>query len=177
MAIRIGRVNQMSDAEDFDLDFLTGNPAICETVGEFLQRRRELVTEAKWPEGTKFRCEKCGDCCNWNYLILNVDEELNALLRGMVKYPHGSWVMEDPGHIAVSMPGFTFTGNIPPSQTDYIMRTGRNWGYWVLNTHDQIVLYNPTPCIHLTDDKLCGIYENRPLVCREYYCRRHPILP
>ena len=168
----------MSDAEDFDLERLTGNPAICETVGEFLMRRRKLVTEAEWPEGTEFRCEMCGDCCNWNYLILEVDEELNTMLRDMVKYPHGSWMMENPGMVAVSMPGFSFSGNIPPSQTDYIMRTGRNWGYWVLNAHGHVVLYNPTPCIHyLPEDKLCGIYETRPGVCREYFCRRHAVIP
>uniref|UniRef100_A0A6M3M4H2 Putative zinc-or iron-chelating protein n=1 Tax=viral metagenome TaxID=1070528 RepID=A0A6M3M4H2_9ZZZZ len=108
---------------------------------------------------------------------MKTDEDLNDALRQRVKYPHGSWVMKEKGKILVQMPGYSFTGNIPEAQTEYIMETGRPWGYWVLSKQGQIALYNPTPCVHLSEEGLCGIYEIRPRACKMYSCRRHPIVP
>ena len=94
----------------------------------------------------------------------------------MTKHPHGSWTLIEPKRIRVEMPGVSFMGNIPPNQSDFIMRTGRRWGYWTLNARDKVVLYNPTPCIHHTEEGRCGIYDERPRVCKVYFCRRHPII-
>ena len=162
--------------EAFDLERLSGNPRIYETVEEFLARKREFVSQIVWPPGIEFECKKCGDCCTWSFIPLNIGEEVVRALRELAKYPHGSWIMKEDRQIMVQMPGYVFMGSIPPVQTEYINRTGRYWGYWVLNARGEVVLYNPTPCIHLTEDKICGIYEERPRFCKEYSCRRHPIL-
>ncbi len=164
--------------EEFDLDRLPGNPRMCETVKEFLIRQRRFVSRTKWPPGTRFECKGCGDCCTWNFIILNLDKDLAKELQKRVKHPHGSWyLMEEKGQIRVQMPNFSFIGNIPPEHMEFIVRTGRRWGYWVLNVREKVVLYNPTPCIHLTEDKRCAIYEERPHVCQIGSCRRWPIIP
>jgi len=162
--------------EAFDLERLSGNPRISETVEEFLARKREFVSQIVWPPGIEFECKKCGDCCTWNFIVMHMDGEVICALRERAKYPHGSWILNEDRKLTVQMPGYMFMGSIPPVQTEYINRTGRHWGYWILNARGEVVLYNPTPCIHLTEDKLCGIYEDRPRFCREYFCRRHPIL-
>lgn len=169
----------MSDAEDYDLERLPGSPWICETVAEFLNEKRKRITQIQWPPGTTFECKQCGDCCTWNFILMVTDEELNNSLRERAKYPHGSWVMKEERVISLQMPGYSFTGNIPHDQNEYIMKTGRHWGYWVLNARGRIALYNPTPCIHLGEDNLCAIYDEaemtRPRACKVYFCRRHPV--
>lgn len=174
--MQISFLEELTVVEEFDLERLPGNPRMCETVKEFLTRQRKFVSQIHWPSGIEFECKKCADCCSWNFIVMNMDEELTSALRERAKYPHGSWVMEEDSKITIWMPGYRFGGNIPADQTEYIMKTGRHWGYWVLNVHEKVVLYNPTPCIHLTEDKLCGIYEDRPHVCKIYFCRRYPIL-
>jgi Fe-S-cluster containining protein len=43
-------------------------------------------------------------------------------------------------------------------------------GYEVKNTKQGWFLYIPGPCIHLIEDNLCDIYENRPEMCRKHWC-------
>ena len=160
-------------AEEFDLEQLPGNPRMLEVVTDFLMRQRKLVSQTEWPPGTEFECKRCGSCCTWFFMFLVVDEELNVELRKRVKYPHGSWIMEG-GQISRQMPGYAFTGNIPVDQAEYMTKAGRHWGYWVLNAAGKVAVYNPTPCIHLVDGK-CAIYEDRPSICKKYFCRRYPI--
>jgi Fe-S-cluster containining protein len=74
------------------------------------------------------------------------------------------------------MPAYSCSGVCPPKQVDFLRKTGRTWGYWVMNDREQIIIYSPTPCIHL-EKGLCGIYDNRPEVCEPYFCKRYPILP
>ena len=157
------------------MERLPGNPRMCETVEQFLGRQRKFTSSLKYHPGTKFEFIGCGDCCKWNYIMLETDEDLINKLEEMAKYPHGGWAMIKENRIRVEMPGFSFIGNIPPDQSEFIMRTGRRWGYWTVNARGKVVLYNPTPCIHLEDNK-CGIYEDRPRVCRVYFCGRHPII-
>lgn len=163
--------------EEFDMERLPGNPRMNEAVETFLLRQRKFIGKLDFPPGTKFECIGCGDCCKWNFFILNTDLDLIGKLRELTKYPHGSWTLIEPKRIRVEMPpGFVFMGNIPQDQSEFIMRTGRRWGYWVLNERGKVVLYNPTPCIHLLEDNSCGIYDDRPRVCKAYFCGRHPII-
>jgi len=161
-------------SEEFDLAQLSGNPRINESVQQHLSRQRKQIGRTKFPPGTEFECKGCGDCCTWNFIILRSDEGLVKELRARRKYPHGSWNLEKE-KFRVSMPGFYFFGNCPPPQTEFLRVTGRTWGYWVLNEKDQIIIYNPTPCIHLKTDGLCAIYHSgRPVVCGSYFCKRYP---
>lgn len=163
--------------EEFNLEELPGNPRMCEIVEEFLKRQRKFINRIKWPTGTKFECKGCADCCTWYFIVMNMDEELVKQLHARAKYPHGFWEKsEQENRIRVGMPGFSFTGVIPADQAEYLSITGKNWGYWVLNSKGKVVLYNPMPCIHLTEDKRCDIYEERPQICRVYSCRRWPII-
>ncbi len=175
------QVGWLGDRKEFDMERLPGNPRMTETVERFLGRQRKFISSLQFPPGTKFECIGCGDCCRWNYVMLNTDLELTEKLRERAKYPHGPWTLisdvGEEGRIRVEMPGFMFIGNIPPDQTEFIIRTGRRWGYWTLNARDKVVLYNPTPCIHHGEDSKCRIYEDRPRVCRVYFCGRHPIIP
>jgi len=110
-------------------------------------------------------------------MTMTSDEGLIKELRERVKYPHGSWnLMEDEDRFRISMPGFYFFGNCPPPQAEFLRVTERTWGYWVLNEKDQIIIYNPTRCVHLQEDGLCAIYDSgRPEVCGGYFCKRYPI--
>lgn len=164
-------------SEEYDFERLPGNPRMCETIQQFLSRQRKFVGQTKWPPGTEFECRRCGDCCNWYFIILVTDEELVKELLTRVKYPHGSWNLNEKDNLRVAMPGFSFIGICPPKQVEFMKGTGRTWGYWRLNVNGKIVLYNPTPCIHFGDDGLCEIYENRPEVCEPYFCRRYPVIP
>ncbi len=175
-SLEISFIEELVVVEAFDLERLSGNPRIAETVAEFLERKRQFVSQIVWPPGIEFECKKCGDCCTWYSFVTQMDEEMIHTLRERAKYPHGSWILNENRQIMMQMPDYMFGGNIPPDQAEYIMKTGRHWGYWVLNAHGNVVLYNPTSCIHLTEDKLCGIYEDRPHVCKNTFCRRHPIL-
>jgi len=172
--MQISFLEELTVVEEFDLERLPGNPRITETVAEFLMRKRKFVSQIHWPPGVEFECKKCAECCTWFFMLLVVDEELNVELRKRVKYPHGSWIMEE-GQLSLQMPGYTFRGNIPVDQAEFMTKTGRHWGYWVLNAPGKVALYNPTPCIHLVEG-LCEIYEDHPQVCKEYFCRKHPIL-
>lgn len=163
-------------SEEFEEDH-PGNPRLCETVTDFLRRQRKFIGKTKWPPGTKFECRGCGDCCKWYFIILETDEKLINALRERVTYPHGSWNLTEKDKLFIGMPGFNFIGICPPKQIDFLRRTDRTWGYWVLNPRGKVVLYNPTPCTHLQEDGLCDTYDDRPRVCSVYFCRRYPIIP
>ena len=164
-------------SEEFDMESLPGNPRMCDTIQQFLSRQRRLIGQTKWPPGTTFGCRQCGDCCKWNFIVLNTDEKLVEELRSRAKYPHGSWNLSVKDKLRITMPGFLFIGICPPKQNEFLRGTGRTWGYWVLNERGKVVLYNPTPCIHLQDDGLCGTYDDRPRACGTYFCRRYPLTP
>jgi len=108
--MEISFLEELVVVEEFDLERLPGNPRICETVAEFLMRNRKFVSH--WPPGIEYECKKCGECCTWNFIIMNMDEELTSTLRKRAKYPHGSWIVEED-QVIMQMPGFMFRGNIP----------------------------------------------------------------
>jgi len=173
-------------SEEYEADRLPGNPRLNETVHQFLTRQRKFVGRTKWPEGTTFDCKQCGDCCRWNFIVLTSGPETIKGFREQTKFPHGNWLLTPKGKLRLVMPEvYTFlprreyssTGVCPPKQVDFLRGTGRTWGYWVMNDRDQIIIYSPTPCIHLQEDNSCGIYESRPEACEPYFCKRYPILP
>lgn len=172
------------DEEDF---VLPGNPFLNCTVAEFLEEQKKQLKEKGDPEG-KYKCMRCGDCCLFNYYLLAIKGKLiDQLYMLGSPYPHGYWVLID-FKIHCYMPLWSkksqsnllhFDGYLPREHMDFLSRTGRRHGYWVLNNeNDKIVVYNPVPCIHFVKDinmiASCAIYKDRPKVCRDYICGRYP---
>lgn len=52
---------------------------------------------------------------------------------------------------------------------DFIEFLKAHYGVEVI---EAVQLKIPHRCIHLTDEGLCDIYENRPKMCREYQCKK-----
>lgn len=175
----------MLSPEDLDEINQPGNPKLNETVRQFLQRQKDLADEKEYPPGTVFRCIQCGDCCRYNYYHLNVEMKLLDPLYMLSANPHGYWVLSYDKQFRGFMPTWgdpekpilSFNGTLPSQHIDFLIRTGRRHGYWILNKQtDEIVVYCPGPCVHLTADGLCGIYQNRPEICKAYSCRRFPFV-
>ena len=100
------------------------------------------------------------------------------------KNPHGYWALMEDGKLTCYMPIWnnpksnmlSFEGPLPEGHIDFLMQTERRHGYWVLATEiDEVLIYCPTPCMHLIDGTLasCAIYDGRPEICRAYVCRRY----
>jgi len=160
--------------EWLDVELLPGNPRVCEVAYE----QWEFLQERPYPAGMSWECKRCGDCCRWNFMVLRPMElgavrKMVAELRSRAEYPHGSWDLTEDDELRMKMPGASFTGMRQPEQAEFLRLTGRAWGYWVLKG-GQVVLYNPTSCIHLSEDNLCEIYDDRPETCQAYSCRRFP---
>lgn len=176
----------MFDEIDLNEEELPFNPILNMTVAEFLDEQK--VASGRDPDA-KYECRRCGDCCKWNYFNLIPPQTLiDQIYMVGPKYPHGYWVLirgVDRDSLHLYMPTWTpregeaklfhFEGNIPLKHIDFFWRTGRTHGYWVLNKKEKIVVYCPCICQHLTEDGLCSIYEDRPLVCQEYLCGRYPM--
>lgn len=179
--------DQMLSTEDLDEINQPANPKLNETVHQFLQRQKQLFEERKYLPGTIFQCIRCGDCCRYNYFHMSIDEKkLLDQLHMLGKNLHGYWVVTDDGRITCHMPIWnnpknnmlSFTGPLPEGHIGFLMQTERRHGYWVLATEiDEIIVYSPTPCIHLIDGTpaSCAIYDDRSDICRAYVCRRYPL--
>lgn len=160
------------------------NPGIFELFKERMEEHRNLVKS--YPSGTKFECKGCGDCCRWAYSFFEIELSLfERLIKLGVPQPHGAWLLIDD-EIRIGMPvfpekskgdlsQFSFTGLLPPSHLEWLRFTGRRHGYWRLVSLNRVVIYSPVDCIHLTEEILCDDYENRPQLCREYYCGKYPL--
>lgn len=170
---------------EFDEKNQPGNPYLLETVQDFLQRLKATTQKRKFPPGTKFECHRCGECCKWHYFHLNISNQklLDQMYMFGLPQPHGYWVLFD-GKINCYMPVwskemekklFHFDGFLPKLHTNFLNRTRRKHGYWVLNENDKVVIYCPVRCIHLTENNLCSIYPDRPEICRMYSCERYPV--
>lgn len=177
----------MLSTEDLDEVNQPANPKLNETVHQFLLRQKQLADERKYPTATIFRCIRCGDCCRYNYYHMNVSEKgLLDKLYMLNKFPNGYWVLTDGGKLCGYMPLWdnpksnmlSFDGPLPEGHIDFLTRTGRRHGYWILAKEtEEMVIYTPVPCVHLIngDPASCGIYENRPEICKNYSCRRYPL--
>ena len=176
--------------EDLDEENQPSNPALNETIHQFLEAQRMYAEKQDYPPDTVFKCTRCGDCCRYNYYHLKVeDRRFLDRLHMLNKNPNGHWILTPEGNFAGYMPVFkkkqmemiSFEGPIPEKHVEFQMRTGRRHGYWVLTKGtDEIVVYYPVPCMHLIDhgpEELteCTIYADRPEICRNYSCRRYPV--
>uniref|UniRef100_A0A6M3LZ21 Putative zinc-or iron-chelating protein n=1 Tax=viral metagenome TaxID=1070528 RepID=A0A6M3LZ21_9ZZZZ len=163
---------------------LPGNPCLQETVADFLRRQKSMLSEDLGQDSDGYECKRCGDCCTWNYYVLDInDPKLLDSLYMLAKYPHGYWRL-DQKKIRMYMPFsknglMDFDGVLPDKHIEHLTKTGRMHGYWVLDTkNDKILVYNPVPCLQLAkdgDQYYCIIYKDRPQVCKDYSCRRYPI--
>lgn len=173
-------------SDTLDEENQPGNPYLLETVHDFLEKLKAKARKRRFPPGTKFLCKKCGECCRWYYFHLNVSERklIDQLYMLGPPEPHGNWALAETGKLNCWMPVWKkesktnilhFDGPLPKMHTDFLMKTERRHGYWILNKKDKIVIYSPVSCMHLTKDKLCAIYPDRPDMCREYSCGRYPI--
>lgn len=87
------------------------------------------------------------------------------------------WWASDGGPLIVLIEAFLANGyGVPEVQRDHAQR--RSWPVRCGATHAYVTVtlaaYNPGTCRYLTDDKRCGIYEHRPLVCRIYPIEINP---
>lgn len=163
-----------------------GNPRLMDTFRDYTERLKKFVTGTIWPPGTKFECRGCGDCCTWHYYKFPIDKALKDHLLSMMPEPHGFWLLLDD-HLRIELPvwnqakngeipKFFVKGTIPENHLTFHKVTGRRHGYWVLY-ESTIIVYSPVSCIHLNEEGLCDIYEERPRVCRQYLCGKYPVIP
>ncbi|KQQ50660.1 Fe-S oxidoreductase [Pseudomonas sp. Leaf127] len=115
---------------------------------------------------TRFNCVGCGGCCTDHHVPLTLSEAVQ-------------WAA-DGGSIIVLTEAFLDTGyGVPPEQLQHATRRSIRVASgqavaWVAIT---FAAYNVGPCRNLDADKLCRIYERRPLVCRIYPMEINPHIP
>ena len=179
-------------SDDLDHNEQPYNPRINESIHDFLEAQGKEAKRRKEIPGAKFSCHRCGDCCRYYYFHLDPPRDLIQIIVGDGEAtPHGAWVMvKEPGDkeekIRLTMPVWNkkpvdgkipmldFKGNLEKDVIEFLKATRRRHGYWVLNKNDDIVVYSPSYCGQLVGKNRCKIYNNRPKVCRNYFCGRHP---
>ncbi|MBD8574969.1 YkgJ family cysteine cluster protein [Pseudomonas syringae] len=115
---------------------------------------------------TRFNCVGCGSCCTDHHVPLTLGEA-------------AQWAA-DGGSIIVLTEAFLDNGyGVPPEQLQHATRrsiqvTSGQARAWVAIT---FAAYNVGPCRNLDAEKLCRIYERRPLVCRIYPMEINPHIP
>ena len=156
-------------SEEFNVD-APFNPKINKIFAEFIERQR--AAQPEYPEGTKFECRQCGECCTWHYFRVNVQPRVRDGLPKWHRRPNGFWILEssasklhffmpvpkqltpDPkrpwfGTMVNAVP-IHFEGPLPKEHIEFLTVTGRMHGYWVLNDEGKVAVYCPTECQHLT---------------------------
>lgn len=110
-----------------------------------------------------FACTNCGKCCHGHHISLTLGEAMQ-------------WI-RDRGRLTVVVEAFLENGfGVPEVQRDHAqrrsvrMRCGDAYAYVAII----FAAYNPGVCHFLTEDKRCGIYDRRPLVCRIYPIEINP---
>jgi Fe-S-cluster containining protein len=110
-----------------------------------------------------FACNSCGKCCHGHHISLKLDEALR-------------WA-RDGGPLIVLVEAFLENGyGVPAAQRKHAgrrslkVRSGGTYAYVAII----FAAYNVAACRFLTDDKRCGIYERRPLVCQIYPIEINP---
>lgn len=115
---------------------------------------------------TRFSCVGCGSCCTDHHVPLTLGEARQ-------------WA-EDGGNVIVLTEAFLDNGyGLPVEQTTHATRRSIKVNSGQTRAHVAITFaaYNVGPCRNLDEEKLCRIYERRPLVCRIYPMEINPHIP
>jgi Fe-S-cluster containining protein len=113
-----------------------------------------------------FNCTQCGKCCRDSKIPLTVAEAISWLDRGhpvqliceASPWPRGL-ADEDPRAAHFKRRSFAVTSGVLPTRVTVML-----------------VADTAGACPNLLADMRCGIYENRPLVCRIYPAEINPLL-
>jgi len=112
---------------------------------------------------TTFSCVGCGKCCTDHHVPLTLAEAR-------------MWAA-DGGQVIVLVEAFLANGlGLPAQQHEHAQRRSAVVRSGTSDAHVAITFaaYNVGPCRNLDEDKLCRIYERRPLVCRIYPAEINP---
>lgn len=115
---------------------------------------------------TTFSCVGCGKCCTDHHVPLTLAEAR-------------MWAA-DGGQVIVLVEAFLGNGlGLPAQQREHAERrsVAVHSGESAVHVAITFAAYNVGPCRNLDDDKLCRIYERRPLVCRIYPAEINPHIP
>ncbi|MFW9078372.1 YkgJ family cysteine cluster protein [Pseudomonas sp. P2757] len=115
---------------------------------------------------TTFSCVGCGKCCTDHHVPLTLAEAR-------------MWAI-DGGQVIVLVEAFLSNGlGLPAAQREHAERRSQVVRSGASDAHVAITFaaYNVGPCRNLDEDKLCRIYERRPLVCRIYPAEINPHIP
>ncbi|AXJ06816.1 zinc/iron-chelating domain-containing protein [Pseudomonas fluorescens] len=115
---------------------------------------------------TTFSCVGCGKCCTDHHVPLTLAEAR-------------MWAA-DGGQVIVLVEAFLANGlGLPEQQREHAQRRSAVVRSGMSDAHVAITFaaYNVGPCRNLDEDKLCRIYERRPLVCRIYPAEINPHIP
>lgn len=115
---------------------------------------------------TRFSCVGCGSCCTDHHVPLTLGEAMQ-------------WAA-DGGSLIILTEAFLADGyGVAPEQLNHASR--RSTEVQSGSTHAQVAItfaaYNVGPCRNLDAEKLCRIYQRRPLVCRIYPMEINPHIP
>jgi len=113
-----------------------------------------------------FACTNCGACCRGHHIALTLGEAV-------------PWLRDD-GRLMVLVEAFLENGfGVPEVQREHAQRRSARMRCGDTHAYVAITLaaYNPGVCQFLTEDKRCGIYDRRPLVCRIYPFEINPHIP
>lgn len=115
---------------------------------------------------TRFSCVGCGRCCTDHHVPLTLGEALQ-------------WAA-DGGSLIILTEAFLANG-YGVSEAQLTHATRRSTLVQSGSTEAQVAItfaaYNVGPCRNLDAEKLCRIYERRPLVCRIYPMEINPHIP
>jgi Fe-S-cluster containining protein len=115
---------------------------------------------------TRFACVGCGRCCTDHHVPLTLGEAMQ-------------WAA-DGGALIILTEAFLADGfGVAPAQLDHATRRSTPIRSGGAQAHVAITFaaYNVGPCRNLDAEKLCRIYERRPLVCRIYPMEINPHIP
>jgi Fe-S-cluster containining protein len=110
-----------------------------------------------------FACNSCGKCCHGHHIALTLNEAVR-------------WAA-DGGPLVILAEAFLENGyGVPDVQRDHAQRRSLRVRCGETSIYVSIIFaaFNSGTCRYLTEDKRCGIYEHRPLVCRIYPIEINP---
>ncbi|WP_233217561.1 YkgJ family cysteine cluster protein [Trinickia dabaoshanensis] len=111
-----------------------------------------------------FACTQCAKCCHDLRLPLTIDEAIDWLSRG--------------GTVELLSEAMPWLGEPPPENTGAAHKRRRSFaassGELPVRVAVIVAAAFSGPCPNLLPDKRCGIYPERPLVCRIYPAEINP---